>query len=309
MTLAHLVLLLVGSLLTIIIQPSSLRVMSNFVVRQIGAKHSKEYRAFIVDESSGKVISPFHDIPLALANGEVNMICEIPRFTNAKLEISREEWMNPIKQDEKKGKMRFVANVHPFHGYLWNYGAIPQTWESPLVTNPETGCKGDNDPLDVIEIGQRIMHTGQVKRVKVLGVLAMLDEGETDWKIVAIDTADPLAAKLNSPADIDLHCPGLLEATRRWFRLYKRPDGKPNNEFAFQGKFLDAAYALNIIHECHGQWQDLIQGKVPAGAISIIRRINDHGHLIESQTVDPQAAPLPDLPADPLTEGFAYVQE
>jgi inorganic pyrophosphatase len=33
--------------------------------------------------------------------------------------------------------------------------------------------------------------------VKVLGVMAMLDEGETDWKVLAIDIKDPLAAKMN----------------------------------------------------------------------------------------------------------------
>jgi len=34
--------------------------------------------------------------------------------------------MNPIKQDVKKGKMRFVKNHFPYRGYMWNYGAIPQ---------------------------------------------------------------------------------------------------------------------------------------------------------------------------------------
>lgn len=36
--------------------------------------------------------------------------------------------MNPIKQDSKKGKPRFVKNVFPYKGYIWNYGAIPQVW-------------------------------------------------------------------------------------------------------------------------------------------------------------------------------------
>ena len=34
--------------------------------------------------------------------------------------------MNPIKQDVKKGKLRFVRNCFPHHGYIWNYGAFPQ---------------------------------------------------------------------------------------------------------------------------------------------------------------------------------------
>lgn len=31
----------------------------------------------------------------------------------------------------------------------------------------------------------------------MLGVLAMIDEGETDWKLMVIDVNDPLASKLN----------------------------------------------------------------------------------------------------------------
>ena len=34
-------------------------------------------------------------------------------------------------------------------------------------------------------------------QVKVLGILAMIDEGETDWKVIAIDVNDPLAKELN----------------------------------------------------------------------------------------------------------------
>lgn len=37
--------------------------------------------------------------------------------------------MNPIKQDVKKGKLRYVRNCFPHHGYLWNYGAFPQVRE------------------------------------------------------------------------------------------------------------------------------------------------------------------------------------
>ncbi len=34
-------------------------------------------------------------------------------------------------------------------------------------------------------------------QVKVLGVLGMIDEGETDWKLIAIDVTDPNAGLLN----------------------------------------------------------------------------------------------------------------
>lgn len=37
----------------------------------------------------------------------------------------------------------------------------------------------------------------QFVKVKALGVLAMIDEGETDWKVIVIDVNDPLAKQLN----------------------------------------------------------------------------------------------------------------
>lgn len=52
------------------------------------------------------------------------MVVEIPRWTNAKMEISKTESFNPILQDTKKGKLRFVRNCFPHKGYLWNYGYL-----------------------------------------------------------------------------------------------------------------------------------------------------------------------------------------
>jgi hypothetical protein len=45
---------------------------------------------------------------------------------------------------------------------------------------------GDNDPLDLVEIGSSALAMGSVTPVKALGVLAMLDDGELDWKLVVI---------------------------------------------------------------------------------------------------------------------------
>ena len=58
-------------------------------------------------------------------------------------------------QDQKKGKLRFVANSFPHHGYIWNYGCFPQTWENPNHKDESTQCLGDNDPVDCCEIGHR----------------------------------------------------------------------------------------------------------------------------------------------------------
>ncbi|KAI9223731.1 inorganic pyrophosphatase [Blastocladiella britannica] len=243
--------------------------MSSYTVRKVNPANTLEHRVFI--EKDGKPVSPFHDIPL-YANAEktvLNMVVEIPRWTNAKLEISKEDYLNPIKQDVKKGKLRFVRNCFPHHGYIWNYGAFPQTWEDPNAVHPDTKAKGDNDPLDVCEIGERVGYVGQVKQVKVLGVMALLDEGETDWKVIVIDVTDPLADKLHDIEDVETHLPGLLRATNEWFRIYKIPDGKPENVFAFSGEAKNKAYASEVVHETHDAWKRLIAGQAPKNDISI----------------------------------------
>ncbi|KAJ1931531.1 V-ATPase V0 sector subunit c'', partial [Linderina macrospora] len=166
-------------------------------------------------------ISPWHDIPLTAAPQTYNMVVEVPRWSNAKLEIDTKAPFNPITQDTKKGKLRFVADVFPYKGYIWNYGALPQTFEDPTHVDADTGCVGDGDPVDVVEIGQAVCAQGSVHKVKVLGVVALIDGGETDWKVLAIRTDDPLAAQMNDVADVRRLMPGLIEATVDWFTNYK----------------------------------------------------------------------------------------
>ena len=140
---------------------------------------------------------------------------------------------------------------------------IHQTWEDPSHVNPELGYAGDNDPVDVVEIGGKVLQCGTVTPVRVVGTLAMIDEGEVDWKMIAINASHPAASGMNSLEDVEKAFPGELDAIREWFRtcecgdkgcgvprpssnyssafLYadKIPDGKPANEFGYDEKMLD----------------------------------------------------------------------
>jgi len=225
-----------------------------------GTENKDTFRRFFRD-STGLPVSPMHDIPLMAdqENNVFNMVVEVPRWTNAKMEINLGETLNPIKQDIKKGKLRYVANCFPHKGYIWNYGFIPQTWEDPEHTDASTNCKGDGDPIDVCEIGTKIQDQGAVVKVKILGTLALIDEGETDWKVLAIDVDDPMADNLNDVNDIRKHMPGFIEATVEWFKIYKMPDGKPINEFAFNGEAKDREFAINIVNETHDQWKKMME--------------------------------------------------
>jgi inorganic pyrophosphatase len=234
--------------------------MSDYSIEQRGSPNTLGYRVFYKN-AAGDYISPFHDIPLTSEEGTFNAVIEVPRWTNAKMEIDTGSPLNPIKQDVKKGKLRYVANCYPHKGYIWNYGCIPQTWEDPTHTDSHTKQNGDNDPIDVCEIGEKVQPRGAVIKVKVLGVLAMIDEGETDWKVIVIDVTDPDADKLNSLEDVEKVKPGFLDATREWFRRYKVPDGKPLNEFAFDEQYKDAKFATDIVNETHQFWKSAIGGE------------------------------------------------
>ena len=59
----------------------------------------------------------------------------------------------------------------------------------------------------MVEIGDRQGKIGEVMKVKPLGVLAMIDEGELDWKVVAISVDDPKAELVNDVADVEKHFP------------------------------------------------------------------------------------------------------
>jgi inorganic pyrophosphatase len=190
---------------------------------------------------------------------------EIPKGTRAKMEIATKEPNNPIKQDVKNGKLRDLTyGKMPF-----NYGALPQTWENPLLVDPELGLKGDNDPLDVVEISTGPLPEGSVIEIKVLGALALLDEGEVDWKIIAVDANSPLAAKLNNAGDIENVMPGVVHDIREWFRLYKTSDGKPQNVFGHKEHILGLNETKAVIAGAHAEWRSLVTGKLGAEASAL----------------------------------------
>ncbi|CAM6091400.1 unnamed protein product [Calypogeia fissa] len=236
-----------------------------FATREDGQPETFDYRVFFADKS-GKTISPWHDIPLKAGDGVYHFVVEIPKESSAKMEVATDEPNTPIKQDTKKGKLRF----YPYN-INWNYGLLPQTWEDPSHANPEVeGAFGDNDPVDVVEIGERQAKIGEVLKVKPLAVLAMIDEGELDWKVVAISLDDPKAALVNDIDDVEKHFPGTLVAIRDWFRDYKIPDGKPANKFGLGDKAADKKYAVKVIEETNGAWANLVKRSVPAGELSLV---------------------------------------
>merc|ERR1712001_158881 len=287
--------------------------MAEYRVEPRGSLYNDNFRLFFKN-GNGELISPMHDIPMAenVDSNEFNMVVEVPRWSNAKMEINLKGQLNPIKQDVKKGKLRFVANCFPPKGYIWNYGTIPQTWEDPDHIDAHTNCKGDGDPIDVCEIGTKVHKPGSVIRVKVLGTLAMIDEGETDWKILAIDVTDEMAPKLNDIEDIENHMPGFIAATVEWFKIFKMPDGNPANEFAFNAMPKNKEFALNIVKSLHEQWKSMMGRDMGPDGVSRDCTIYECNAKVAQEnakaTLEAQASPGDDNELADSVDKWHYVK-
>jgi len=238
--------------------------MAEITLEEAGEFGTTDYS--MTFKSGGDVFSPWHDAPLELEGGMYNMLTEIPKMTLKKMEVDTKAPGNPIKQDEKKGKARL------YHGPIfWNYGCLPQTWEDPNVKGDADvgGAFGDDDPVDVVEIGAASLEMGSFTPVKVLGCLSMIDDGELDWKVIAINAEDEHAGAINDVDDIEKFYPGTDSGIREWFRWYKTPDDKPVNGFGHGERALNAAETKKVIAETNGHYKALIEGKTDAGKLWI----------------------------------------
>lgn len=274
-----------------------------YSTKEVGSKYSTSYKCYVTQD--GKIISPFHDIPL-YSGSFVNVVNEIPRFELAKFEISKSEEYNPVVQDIKNNKPRFVKSIYPSYGYPFNYGALPQTWEDPKAQDEHTGILGDNDPVDIIDIGIKRKSVGEVYQAKVLGALALLDDNETDWKIMVIDIKDEMADQINDIGDVEKVYPGLVENAVRWFRDYKVPDNKPKNNFALNGEFKNADFAKSIIKSGHESWKNLM--KTGYNEISLCNSTLKGESGFSANDFEPSGALLPETPISDDIKVFSFVK-
>lgn len=233
-----------------------------------GAPNSTDYRIFF-ETKGGLPVSPLHDIPL-YANVDkttYNMVVEIPRGTNVKMEISLAEDLNPIKQDVKNGKLGFMDHYYSHYGYVWNYGALPQTW-LPAYLDPKTGNKRDSKPISVMEIGTHAAKRGDIVQVKILGTFGLVGKGATEWKVITIDVNDHRAAsQFHDIDDVKRVFPGLFRSTDHLFEMSQVPNGEQNTQFRL---VKSAKFACKLVEETHQFWRTLVNNEMKATGVSCL---------------------------------------
>jgi len=246
---------------------------SNVVATEEGTRHSHEWRmSFGISADKHERCSPWHDIPLGFVDADTDdllfhFVAEIACGERAKFECATDEEWNPLRHDLcHKGELRyFKYGALPF-----NYGFIPQTWEDPAhrTEHSESELFGDNDPIDLVEISdarEYPIRSGEVVPVKVLGVLGLIDEGETDWKVIAVRADHALVDKVNSIEDARRVLGCDTDKIVDWFENYKVPHGKATNEFTHNKEIRDARAAVEVIEQCHRHWHALVRRREDKG--------------------------------------------
>ena len=161
---------------------------------------------------------PWHDVDFdPQAPDLVPAVIEVPKGSKTKYELDKKSGL--IKVDRV-----LFSSVH----YPANYGFIPQTY-----------C-GDHDPLDILVLGQDPVVPLSIMRAKPIGVMKMVDQGESDDKIVAVHADDP---EYDHYKSIDELPPHRMTEVQRFFEDYKVLERKS----VVVEKFLGRNEALEII--------------------------------------------------------------
>ncbi len=96
--------------------------------------------------------------------------------------------------------------------YPFDYGFAPQTlWE-------------DGDALDVIVLTTFPLNPGILVSVRPVAVFDMIDDGDSDMKILAVPAGDKRWDDVQDLADINKHN---LKEYEHFFQTYKALKGKP----------------------------------------------------------------------------------
>jgi inorganic pyrophosphatase len=181
-----------------------------------------------VHERSFQVPHPWHDVPVGEdPPEELNALIEIPKGSKVKYELDKDTGL--LKVD----RILYSSVIYPA-----NYGFIPRT------------LGDDDDPLDLLVVMQEPVQALSIMRVRPIGMMHMVDEGQNDEKIICVHLDDPEYRDFEHYDQLPPH--RILEL-QRFFEDYKVLEGKEVDVGDFDGpeEAADAVRHAMELYEKH----------------------------------------------------------
>lgn len=150
----------------------------------------------------------------------VDAIIEIPFRSRNKFEI-----------DHETGRIKLDRVLYSAMGYPAEYGFI----ENTLAL--------DGDPLDILVIGTEPTYPGCIVPARVVGYLAVIDNGFEDYKLISVVDCDPRYNEINELNDLSTF---ILEEIKNFFENYKTLQKIEVKVGEYHGK----EDALELIEDC-----------------------------------------------------------
>lgn len=143
----------------------------------------------------------WHDIsPSRISPEDFVAVIEIEKGSKNKYEL-----------DKETGHIILDRILYTSTHYPANYGLIPRTYAE------------DGDPLDVLVLCSENIHPLSLVRCYPVGVIAMLDSGKMDEKIIAIPFEDPTYNSYKDISELPRH---IYSEMCHFFTVYKNLEGK-----------------------------------------------------------------------------------
>lgn len=126
---------------------------------------------------------------------KMNVIIEINKGSKNKYEI-----------DKETGLIMLDRAMYTTQDYPFDYGFVPQTlWD-------------DGDPLDVLVLTTNPLVPGILVKVRPVAVVNMVDDGESDAKIIAVPVKDPRWDDVKDLGDVNKHT---IKEIEHFYKTYK----------------------------------------------------------------------------------------
>ena len=173
---------------------------------------------------------PWHDVDPGQPSN-FTAIVEIPLNSSNKYEL-----------DKKTGLLKLDRVLHSAVFYPANYGFIPQT------------LADDGDPLDVLILAAEPVYPLTMVQARPIGLMEMIDQGELDYKVIAVGIHDPEYNTYHDVHELPKH---RVAVVKRFFEDYKTLE----NKMVKVDDILPALEAVPVINNALEVYRDWAKAK------------------------------------------------